>query len=124
MSRKEGIPLEAEITKAIMRRLRDAGIPYLFKSAGGPYQRAGLPDIIGIAPGGRFFGLEVKRPQVGRATAIQLATLRDIEAAGGIVAIVHSPEEAERVLFGEREEGGHADEQGLCRLAGKAAGAD
>lgn len=102
MSDSTKIPLETEITKAIMKRLRDMGVLYLFKSAGNAYQRSGLPDIIGIVPDGPgrglFFGMEVKRPKIGRATAIQLKTLRDINAAGGYAVIVHSPDEAQEAL--------------------------
>lgn len=99
---QDKIPLESEITRAIMKRLRDLGVQYLFKSAGNAYQRTGLPDIIGVVPDGpfrgRMFGFEVKRPKIGRATAIQLKTLRDINAAGGYAVIVHSPDEAHKAL--------------------------
>lgn len=102
MSAYANIPLETEITKAIINRLRGMGVRYLFKSAGNAYQRSGLPDIIGIVPDGPgrglFFGMEVKRPKVGRVTAIQTKTLRDIVDAGGFAWIVRSPDEAEQVL--------------------------
>lgn len=54
---------------------------------------AGIPDVICIVSG-RFVGLEVKRPHLGRLTALQAAMLRRINQAGGYGVVVHSVEEA------------------------------
>lgn len=86
------IPLEKTIEDAIKRYLKSAGIWYI-KTHGGPYQTMGLPDLVCIV-GGRFVGLEVKRPVVGRLTEIQRAAIRGINKAGGYACVVTSVEEA------------------------------
>ena len=72
---------------------------WLFKVHGGPFQPAGLPDLIGCLPGGRFFGFEVKEPK-GEATDLQLETLADIRAAGGIAAVVVTTKDLDRAING------------------------
>lgn len=57
---------------------------------------AGVPDLVGVVHG-RFFGLEVKMPGE-KATPVQQARLNAIARAGGIAAVVYSPEEAVRIL--------------------------
>jgi len=67
------------------------------KIHGGPYQRAGLPDLIGCVKG-LFFGLEVKLPREDY-DALQLYEAEKIERLGhGIAACVHTPEEALTVV--------------------------
>ena len=70
---------------------------FVWKAAAGPYSRGGIPDICMILKG-RFFGFEVKRPGTGRLTKLQEQTLKQITAAGGIAAVVSSPEDVERVI--------------------------
>ena len=57
----------------------------------------GSADLIGVGPGGRFFGLEVKRPgqkpephQLGWATCVR--------TMGGVVEVVSSAEQALEVV--------------------------
>lgn len=86
-------PLEKTIVAAILRALRARGV-WAVKIHGGPYQAAGIPDIIAVAPEtGRFLGIEVKRPG-GRLTELQGATLRRIKEAGGVVGVAYSVEDA------------------------------
>lgn len=74
---------------------------YIAKVAGGAYQNAGLPDLLVIVDG-RAVGLEVKaqRPGESEAHARERETLRQrsvreaIGRAGGVSAVVLSPEEA------------------------------
>lgn len=66
------------------------------KIHGGPYQSAGIPDIIGCI-GGRFVALEVKVPG-NKATRLQELVISRIRVAGGIAGVVTSVEEAMRVL--------------------------
>ena len=40
---------------------------FVWKAQAGPYCRQGIPDICAII-NGHFFGLEVKRPEVGRTS--------------------------------------------------------
>jgi len=90
---------EARIVRAIMRYLKTLPRCWAFKAHGGPYQAAGIPDIVGCHAG-RFFAIEVKTP-TGRLTAIQALTLSRIAAAGGLAGVATSVEEAQAVLGGE-----------------------
>lgn len=91
-------PLEKTIVSAIMRVLKARGVRWLIKTHGGPYQAAGLPDIIAIAPGtGRLLGIEVKRPG-GRLTDLQRATLARINEAGGVAGVAFGVDDALALL--------------------------
>lgn len=91
-------PLEKTIVAAILRALKAHGV-WAVKTHGGPYQVSGLPDIIAIAPGtGRFIGIEVKRPGIGRVTELQKMTLCRIEASGGVAGVAYSVEDALALL--------------------------
>ena len=57
----------------------------------------GGADIIGIAPDGRFIGIEVKASR-GRATQEQLNFIAQVRNAGGIAGIARSPAEALSLL--------------------------
>ena len=94
----EKIPLESVIVKEIMAWLKKERYSFVHKSHGSAYARTGLPDIVVIDRYGRFVGLEVKRPSVGRLTAIQARILNKINAAGGYAAVVHSVAEVEQVM--------------------------
>jgi hypothetical protein len=63
----------------------------------------GSPDIVGVGPGGRFFGLEVKRPG-GRAEPHQSRWADSVRAMGGVVEVVTSAEEALDVVLAMRAE--------------------
>lgn len=94
--------LVGAIRRAILEAHADA---WVVKVAGGPYQEAGIPDLI-VCVGGRLVGLEVKAPRPGespaaarrRASAIQLAQLERIRRAGGSAAVVLSVDEALEVV--------------------------
>lgn len=89
------IPLEKTIVAQIMKRLQALGCGFVYKTHGSAYQKTGLPDIVAICHSGRFVGLEVKRPKIGRLTALQARTLNDINRAGGYACVVTSADEAE-----------------------------
>lgn len=61
----------------------------------------GKADLTGMLDGGRFFALEVKRPQRGRASSEQREYLAAVASGGGIAATVLSFQDAKRELFGE-----------------------
>ena len=88
--------MEKEIVAAILRHLRQRPRCFCWKTHGGMYGTAGIPDIIACVDG-RFVGLEVKQPG-GKLTRLQEATLGRIRAAGGVAAMVTSVEEAGRAL--------------------------
>lgn len=74
---------------------------FYFKTHGGPFQKVGLPDIIGLHRG-RFIGIEVKVP--GREETLtkkQEQTLMQIQWAGGIAFMSTSPEDTLKKLKGE-----------------------
>lgn len=92
-------PLEKTIVAQIVRALKDEGVTWLVKTHGGPFQAAGIPDILAIAPGsGRLLGVEVKRPRVGRLTALQAAQMEKINGAGGVAGVATSAHEALALL--------------------------
>ena len=71
---------------------------FVWKAQAGPYCRQGIPDICAII-NGHFFGFEVKRPEVGRLSKIQEQTIKEINAAGGIAAVVSFPEQVEKIIL-------------------------
>lgn len=83
---------ESTLQRKILKALKPHG--FFVVIHGGPYQRVGLPDIIGCSRG-RFVGLEVKLPgEPHPPTPSQLQVLKEITRAGGIAAVVHSEQEA------------------------------
>lgn len=86
--------LQRQIQAAIKKAYPDC---YLEKIHGGPYQSAGIPDLI-MCIDGWFIALEVKRPKGPGATPIQLAKIEQINRAGGIAQVVRSPQEALDVI--------------------------
>nr|WP_307989850.1 VRR-NUC domain-containing protein [uncultured Niameybacter sp.] len=87
---------ESDIVRAILKYLKTIPNCFAWKEHGGMYGTAGVPDIIACI-GGRFYAFEVKTEK-GKATALQEATIRKIQNAGGIAAIVRSVDEV-RVLL-------------------------
>lgn len=98
--------LAAVRQKLLMRRIWHKRIDNSGKIIGGgdsktiiPGSHTGLPDLIAIQSG-QFIGIEVKRPG-GRVTALQLQTLKEIQAAGGSACIAVDPDAFCRWLDGE-----------------------
>lgn len=84
---------ESVLTTRILRALKGLG-GFWFKVHGGPYQQAGIPDILGVLDG-TLYALEVKLP--GRPhplTDLQRATLDEMHRSGAVAAVVESREEA------------------------------
>lgn len=91
---------ESDLQKAIAKRLNSYCGCFFVRIHGGPYQRIGLPDVVGLYRG-TFIGIEVKLPGKERnLTAIQQLMLKHITDAGGIGEMVTSVEQAEEVVFG------------------------
>lgn len=88
---------ECEVQRGVIQLLELLGIPHFRSNAGGGWRLGakgkpqlvkgapeGWPDITAWLPNdGRFLGIEVKRPGE-MPTAAQLATLRRINADGGV----------------------------------------
>lgn len=87
------IPLEKTITNEILSWLKKEGY-WAVKIHGAAYQTAGLPDIIAIDRHGRFVGLEVKRPIIGKVTELQKRTLENINMGGGYAVVVRGLKDA------------------------------
>lgn len=99
---KTGIPLERAITDEIMAWLKKEGY-WAVKIHGAAYQTAGLPDIVAIDRKGRFVGLEVKRPVIGKMTALQERTLQNINLGGGYAIVVRSLNDAQTAMKNSEE---------------------
>lgn len=69
----------------------------VLKDASGRPIRYGLavgsPDIVGIAPDGRFLGVEVKTA-TGKASPAQVAFIAAVRRAGGRAGVARTPDEA------------------------------
>lgn len=92
MKNDKKVPLESAVVQKIVAALKAAGLRYVFKMHGEGFQASGIPDLIGIAPNGRFFALEVKRPELGRISALQVKAIDKINDAGGFADVVWNPE--------------------------------
>lgn len=90
------MPRESSIVAAIVRLAKQRGW-WIMKIHGGPYQLAGVPDLLCIKQGRALF-LEVKQPGK-HATAIQRGRMNEIETQGGAACfVVHNYEEADACL--------------------------
>lgn len=89
---------ERSIVAAIVKALRTAypGI-WISKTHGSQYSRAGIPDLLVCAPGGRFVALEVKRPGK-KPTKLQEIELAHLKRAGAVAAVVTNPGDAVKAL--------------------------
>lgn len=101
---RDNLPKESafqtEIIRAVRRWAAVRSIPpasFLWKHSAGVYNNNGLPDLMLICDG-LFFAFEVKRPYVGKITALQEKAVGRINAAGGHAAIVSYPSEVKTIL--------------------------
>lgn len=82
--------LEKTVVKNIMYMLKLEFPGLWFKVHGGPFQVAGLPDILGCHKG-KFIGIEVKAPGKEKTlTLIQQEKIAKIKLAGGIAFMATS----------------------------------
>jgi len=91
-----GVMLEKNIVAAIMRYLKTVPHCFAWKTHGGMYGTAGMPDII-ICLNGRFVALEVKTP-IGKLTMLQESTLKRIKDAKGKAYKVTSLQEVKEII--------------------------
>ncbi len=106
--------MEKDIVAAILRHLKSRSRCFAWKTHGGLYGTAGIPDIIACIDG-RFYAFEVKQPG-GKLTQLQEATLGKIQAAGGVAVKVVSVEEVKRTLDDPPVSEAVAYWQQICRL--------
>lgn len=87
---------EKDIVVGILRFLKTVPGCFAWKTHGGVYGTAGIPDIIACVDG-RFFAFEVKTAS-GKTTPLQQATIRKILAAGGTALVARSVDEVRDAL--------------------------
>lgn len=87
---------ENEIVKQIKEYLKTVKDCFFWKEHGGSFGAAGIPDLI-VCYRGRFIAFEVKTVK-GKLTVLQAITIRKIQSAGGIAAVVRSVDEARAVI--------------------------
>lgn len=85
--------LQRRIRKHLMKVFPGS---WWYKVHGNEFTPSGIPDLVGCVEG-RFFGLEVKRPE-GGPSRIQLVTHERMRASGACVQIVMTCAEAERAV--------------------------
>jgi len=95
MASKPESRLQLNIKKRLKRTFKKS---FWFKVHGGPYQEAGIPDLIGCVRG-KFIGLEVKCPEGKPATELQEEQMQQIRDAKGAATVVTSEEEAVNAVF-------------------------
>lgn len=89
---------EAELTRDCVRRLNKLPECFAVKMHGSPFQRSGLPDIIGCLQG-EFFGIEMKMPgKEKNLTERQAATIEKIRNSGGRAGVATSYRECWEIL--------------------------
>ena len=91
--------LEKDIVAAILRYLKALPSCFAWKTHGGMYGTAGIPDVIACIEG-RFVALEVKTPE-GTLSKLQEVTLDRIRAAKGCAFKVSSVAEVRQILHKE-----------------------
>jgi hypothetical protein len=74
--------LESDLSRDVIEYLNGVPQCWAYKSHGGAYQRAGIPDIVGCYKG-RFFGVELK-VRDKYPSALQRKTLQEIRDVGGL----------------------------------------
>lgn len=77
---------EAKVKNKVKAILNTYGA-YYFMPIGGPYSRAGVPDIVGSYQG-KFFAIECKAGK-GKTTALQNKEIAEINASGARAIVVN-----------------------------------
>ena len=77
---------ESKVKARIKALLQKHGVYYAMP-IGTMYGNSGVPDFL-CCINGRFLGIEAKAGK-GKPTALQLKNMRDIEAAGGVTAVIN-----------------------------------
>ena len=91
------LPLEQAYQSEVIVYLKTIPGAFVWKAAAGPYSRQGIPDVCAIIDG-HFFGFEIKRPYIGKATKVQEETIRRINEAGGTAAVICFREQAKAII--------------------------
>lgn len=76
---------EQKLQSKILKWLKDNGF-YVFKVVSA--NRAGIPDIVGCTPQGKFFAIEVKFG-ANKASPLQVYNIDEINRRGGIAFLAY-----------------------------------
>ena len=87
---------ESDFIRKIKAYLETVPGCFSWKEHGGMYGTAGIPDVI-CCYKGRFVAFEAKMPG-NKPTALQLQTIRKIQAAGGEAEVVYSVDAVKAVM--------------------------
>ena len=87
---------EAAITRAVRHFLRLKRI-FHFKHFGTLGSEPGVPDIVGVLPGGRALYLEIKTDK-GKLSEKQKNFLFNAQTSGAVATVVRSVEDVEKVV--------------------------
>ncbi len=82
--------LESDLSREVIEYLNGLPDCFAYVTHGGPYQRSGIPDIVGIYKS-LGFGIELKM-EGKYPSPIQRKVLRDMRAAGGMAITAWSLE--------------------------------
>lgn len=95
------IPLESTIVAAAVKWTNQQPRCWAFKTHGGMYGKAGIPDVIACVSG-QFVAGEFKRPAPAGTpvTAIQRKTLGELRAAGATVGVFRSVDDWQCAVLG------------------------
>lgn len=91
------MPREASFVKRLLTHLRETHGAFAFKTHGGMFSVAGIPDVIACYHG-RFFAFEAKRQKGGVTTKLQRYIIEKIRDAGGVAEVVTTLEEVDLCL--------------------------
>jgi hypothetical protein len=78
---------EKKMKKRVDAVLKEFGI-WFFAPQSGIYGRSGIPDRVGILPGGRTIAVEVKAGSRYGLTDLQIKTMNEMERAGAACFVV------------------------------------
>ena len=112
---------ESKLQRQIRDHLEKTVGGFWFKSHGGPFQMAGLPDLIGCVEG-LYFGFEIKLPDDKRSKTMahQEVVLKMIKyKGGGYAAVITDPQDAEDRVRDWLKKNGKTTKNKVRRLSKK-----
>lgn len=87
---------EKKVKMKVTKVLKELGIWHFYPQSG-IYGRSGIPDIIGILPGGRALALEVKAGTNYGVTALQERVMNEMLSAGAFVSVIVGDEDVPKL---------------------------
>lgn len=78
---------EKNFENKVKKFLKEQGAWFLKYWGGAAYTKSGIPDLL-VCVNGYFLGVELKAPK-GKASELQLHTLKEIDKAGGFAILLY-----------------------------------